>query len=42
MQNYEKHLEFNYGPNWKQYISGGQENWTPRKAVFRLEPWHGK
>lgn len=42
MKNYEQHLSFNYGPNWKEPISGDQKNWTPRKAVFRLEPWKGK
>jgi len=42
MNNYEQHLNFNYGPNWKNPIAGEQKNWTPRKAVFRLEPWHGK
>jgi len=43
MKNYEQYLEFNYGPNWKNPISGeDMENWSPRKRVFRLEKWHGK
>ena len=43
MQNYEKHLEFHYGPNWKNPIAGDDmEKWSPRERKFRLEKWHGK
>lgn len=37
INDYEKFLDFVYGKDWKNPISGDAKNWTTRKPVFRLK-----